>query len=79
LIIGGDENTIIQNHVGSLSILETLQTLFNAPNILFFLFSLPSKDRHTSSSNGSSSRILGGENVAGRPGNFCTKNDQSLN
>ena len=71
--------TIVQDHVGGLSVLETLQALFNAPNIFLLSLSLPGKDRDTNRRNRSSSRILSREDVARGPSHFRTKGSKGFN
>lgn len=53
--------------------------LLNAPHVLLISLSFPGKDRNASGSNGSSSMILGAENVAARPGNLQTMFSQAAN
>jgi len=48
-----------------LSVLEALQTLLNAPDVLLLGLSLPCEDRDTGGSNSGGGRVLGGEDVAG--------------
>jgi hypothetical protein len=72
-------DTIIQKHVRRLSVLETLQTLLNTPNIFLLSLSLPSKHRNPHSRDSRSSRILSRENITRRPSYFSTKSNQRLN
>lgn len=60
---GGQITSIIENHVQGLAILEALDGLVNAPLVLLLGLTLPGKDGDTSSSNGGSGVVLGGEDV----------------
>jgi hypothetical protein len=57
-------DTIIQKHVRRLSVLETLQTLLNTPNIFLLSLTLPSKHGNSHSRDSRSRRILSRENIA---------------
>jgi hypothetical protein len=57
-------SSIIKNQVERLAILECDQLLFKAPLVFLLGLTFPGKDRDTSSSNCSSSMILGREDVA---------------
>jgi len=74
----GKITTIVKDHVEGLTVREE-QGLLNAPDEFLISLTLPGVDRDTSGSNGSSSVILGRENVAGRPGNLGTESSESLN
>ncbi|KAH3687522.1 hypothetical protein WICPIJ_001484 [Wickerhamomyces pijperi] len=69
---GGQVTTVIQDQVQLLTVLEGEQLLFDTPQVFFFGFTLPGVNWDTGSGNGSSSVILGGENVTRRPGDFGT-------
>lgn len=75
----GQVSTVIQNQVQLLAVLESEQLLLDTPQVLLFGLTLPSENWHTSSGNGSSSVVLGRENVTRRPSNFGTKSNQSFN
>jgi hypothetical protein len=74
----GKITTIIKNHVEGLSIREE-QSLLDTPDEFLISLTLPGVDRDTSGSDGSSGVILGGEDVAGRPGNISTESSEGLN
>ena len=59
----GEVATIIKDHVEGLSIGEH-ECLVNAPDVLLIGFSLPGIHRHTCLSDGCSSMVLRGEDVA---------------
>ena len=56
-------DTIIQKHVRRLSVLETLQTLLNTPNVFLLSLTLPSENGNSHSRDSRSSRILSRENI----------------
>merc|ERR1719494_1565294 len=58
--------TIVENHIQRLAI-SKVNCLLDTPDIFFVSFSLPGIDRDASYSDGSSSMVLCGENVARRP------------
>jgi len=62
-----------------LSILETLQTLLNAPDVFFLSLTLPGKDGNTGGSDSSGSIILSREDIARRPSDLSTKSNKGLN
>jgi hypothetical protein len=55
------------------------QLLLDAPDVFLLSLSLPREDRDTSGSDGRSSVILRGENVARRPRYLSTQVGQGLN
>jgi hypothetical protein len=73
----GKITTIIEDHVERLSVREE-QSLLDTPDEFLISLTLPGVDGDTSGSDGSSSVILGGEDVAGRPGNISTKSSEGL-
>jgi len=75
----GKITTIIEDKVELLAILESVELLLNAPDVLLLGLTLPGEDRDASSGNSSGSVVLGGENVAGRPGNLSTESNEGLN
>ncbi|KAH3668817.1 hypothetical protein OGAPHI_002572 [Ogataea philodendri] len=75
---GGQVSTIVQDQVELLVVLESKQLLLNTPQVLLLGLTLPGENWNTSSSNGSSSVVLGGVDVTRRPGNLSTKSDQGL-
>lgn len=76
---GGQVTTVIQDEVELLSILEGVELLLQTPVVLLLSLTLPGEDRDTSSSNGSSGVVLGGEDVAAGPGDLSAKGNQGLN
>jgi predicted secreted protein len=75
----GQVTTIIQDQVQALAVLEGDQLLLEAPLVLLLGLTLPGENGDTSSGNGSSGVVLGGEDVARRPGNLSTKGGEGLN
>ena len=59
-------SSIVEDHVERLTIWEH-QGLLNAPDVLLICLTLPGIHRDAAGSDGSSSMILGGEDVAGGP------------
>lgn len=76
---GGQVTTVIEDKVELLVILESEQLLLKAPLVLLLGLTLPGEDRDTGGSNGGGSVVLGGENVAGSPGDLSTKGSEGLN
>lgn len=72
-------STVIENEVKALVVLEGNQLLLKAPLVLLLGLTLPGEDWDTSGGNGSSGVVLGGEDVAGRPGNLSTEEGKGLN
>jgi len=60
----GEITTVIEDHVERLAIGESLKRLLDAPVVLFLSLTLPGKDGHTSSGNGSSGMVLSRVDVA---------------
>lgn len=71
-------STVIENQVEALVVLEGNQLLLKAPLVLLLGLSLPREDWDTSGGNGSSGVVLGGEDVARRPGNLSTEEGEGL-
>lgn len=74
----GQVTTVVEDQVELLAVLEGGQLLLEAPVVLLLGLALPGKDGDTSSSNGSSGVVLGGEDVAGRPSDLSTKSGKRL-
>jgi hypothetical protein len=74
----GSITTIIDNDIRTLTVFKG-QGLKRAPPVLLQVLALPSKHWGTRSSNGSSSVVLGGEDVTGSPANLGTEITESLN
>lgn len=75
---GSEITTVIKDHVEGLSVLEGLQLLLNAPEVLLLGLTLPGEDWDTCGCNGSGGVVLGREDVAGRPSDLSTKVCQGL-
>lgn len=75
---GGKVSTVIKNKVELAIVLEGLELLLNAPEVLLLSLTLPGEDRDTGSGNGSGGVVLGGVDVARRPGDLSTKSDKGL-
>lgn len=75
---GGEVTTVVKDEIELTSILESVELLLNAPEILLLGLALPSKDRNASSSNSSSGMVLRGVDVARGPGNLGTETDKGL-
>lgn len=75
---GGQVTTIVENEVQLLAILEGNQLLLQTPVVLLLGLALPGKDGNTGSGNSGSGVVLGGEDVAGSPGNLSTESGQGL-
>ncbi|KUI61723.1 hypothetical protein VP1G_11265 [Cytospora mali] len=74
----GQVTTVVEDEVELLAILEGGKLLLQAPVVLLLGLALPGKDGDTSSGDGSSGVVLGGEDVAGRPGNLSTESGKGL-
>lgn len=74
----GQISTIVEDDVEGLAVLEGNQLLLQAPLVLLLGLTLPGEDWDTSSGDGSGGVVLGGENVAGRPGNLSTEEGEGL-
>lgn len=74
----GEVTTVIENHVKSLAPGESLEGLVDTPKILLLGLTLPSKDGDTGGGDGGSGMVLGGEDVAGRPGDLSTESGKGL-
>jgi hypothetical protein len=75
---GGQVTTVVQDHVQLLAILEGVELLLNAPDVLLLGLTLPGEDWDAGGSNGGSGVVLSGENVAGSPGDLSTEGSESL-
>jgi hypothetical protein len=72
-------STVIEDEVEALAAIESNQLLLKAPLVLLFGLSLPCEDWDTSGGNGSGGVILGGKDIARRPGNLRTESSEGLN
>lgn len=75
---GGEVTAIIKDEVEALAILEGSELLLETPLVLLLGLALPGENRDTGGSNGSGSVVLGGEDVAGGPGELSTEGLQRL-
>merc|ERR1719361_3018489 len=74
----GEVTSVIQDHVERLTVREE-DGLLDTPDVLLVGLSLPGIDWDSTGSHGSCSVVLGGEDVAGAPGDLSSKLNQSLN
>lgn len=74
----GQVTAVVENQVELLAVLESAQLLLQAPVVLLLGLALPGKDGDARGGNGSSGVVLGGEDVAGGPGNLGTESSQGL-
>lgn len=74
----GKITTIVEDQVEALAILEGSELLLETPLVFLLSLTLPGEDGDTSSSNGSGSMVLSGEDVARSPGQLSTKGLERL-
>merc|ERR1719347_1886350 len=74
----GQVTSVIKDHVEGLAVRED-DSLLDTPYILLVSLTLPGVDRYTAGSNSCSSMVLGGEDVARRPGDLGPKLKEGLN
>jgi len=74
----GKISTVIEDQVERLAGGESVELLLEAPVVLLLGLALPGEDGHTGGGDGSSGVVLGGEDVAGRPGDLGTKGLEGL-
>jgi hypothetical protein len=75
---GSEVTTVVEDQVQRLAVLEGSKLLLEAPLVLLLGLALPGEDGDTSSGNGSGSVVLGGEDVAGGPGELGTEGCEGL-
>lgn len=75
---GGQVTTVVEDQVQLLVVLEGEELLLKAPLVLLLGLALPCEDRDARGGNGSGGVVLGGEDVAGGPGNLSTEGSQGL-
>jgi hypothetical protein len=75
---GGEVTTVVEDEVELLAILEGKELLLQAPVVLLLGLTLPGENGDTSSGNGGSGVVLGGEDVAAGPGNLSTEGSEGL-
>ena len=69
---------VVKDQVEALAILERSKLLLQAPLVLLLGLALPGEHWDTGGSNGSRSVVLGGEDVAARPGKLGTEGLEGL-
>lgn len=74
----GKISTVIEDQVEGLARGESVELLLEAPVVLLLGLALPGEDGHTGGSDGSGGVVLGGEDVAGRPGDLGTEGLEGL-
>lgn len=74
----GEITAIVKNEVQLASIVESVELLLDAPEILLLSLAFPGKNRNASSSNSSSSVVLSRVDVAGGPGDLSAETDERL-
>jgi hypothetical protein len=75
---GSEVTAVVEDQVEALAILEGSELLLEAPLVLLLGLALPREDGDTGGGNGGSGVVLGGEDVARRPGELSTKGLESL-
>ena len=71
-------STVVEDQVEGLAGGERLELLLEAPVVLLLGLALPGEDGHTGGGDGGSGVVLGGEDVAGRPGDLGTEGLEGL-
>jgi hypothetical protein len=75
---GSKVAAVVEDQVEVLAVLEGSELLLEAPLVLLLGLALPREDGHTGGGNGSGGVVLGGEDVAGRPGELGTERLERL-
>lgn len=75
---GGKVTTVIEDQVELLAILEGAELLLETPLVLLLGLTLPGKDGDTGGGDSGGSVVLGGEDVAGSPGDLSTEVSEGL-
>ena len=75
---GSEVTTIVEDQVQRLAVLEGSKLLLEAPLVLLLGLALPGEDGDTSGSDGGGGMVLGGEDVAGGPGELGAKGCEGL-
>jgi hypothetical protein len=75
---GGEVTTVVEDEVELLAILEGEELLLKAPLVLLLGLTLPGEDGDTGSGDSGGGVVLGGEDVAGGPGNLSTEVNEGL-
>jgi hypothetical protein len=74
----GKVTSVVEDHVERLALGEGGKGLLNAPKVLLLGLALPGVDGDTGSGNGGGGLVLGGEDVARRPGDLGTESGEGL-
>lgn len=75
---GSKVSAVIEDQVEGLAGGESAELLLEAPVVLLLGLALPGEDGHTGGGDGSGGVVLGGEDVAGRPGDLGTEGLEGL-
>jgi hypothetical protein len=75
---GGEVTAVVEDEVELLAILEGEELLLKAPLVLLLGLTLPGEDGDTGSGDSGGGVVLGGEDVAGGPGDLSTEVNESL-
>jgi len=75
---GSEVATVVEDQVQALAILESSELLLKAPLVFLLSLALPGEDRYAGGGNGGGSVVLGGEDVAGCPGELSTEGLERL-
>ena len=75
---GGEVTTVIEDQVELLAILEGAELLLETPLVLLLGLTLPGEDGDTGGGDSGGSVVLGGEDVAGSPGDLSTEVSEGL-
>ena len=70
--------TVVEDQVQALAVLESCELLLEAPLVFLLGLALPGEDRYAGGGNGGGSVVLGGEDVAGCPGELSTEGLERL-
>ena len=74
----GEVSTVVQDHVGNLTVFEGLELLLDAPVVLFFGLAFPGEHGDTGSSDSGGGVVLSAVDVARGPGDFSAELDEGL-
>ena len=74
----GEVTAVVEDHVERLALLSEEECLLNAPLVLLLGHALPGIHRDTRSRDGGGGVVLGGEDVAARPGHVGTEFHEGL-
>jgi hypothetical protein len=75
---GSEVAAVVEDQVQVLAVLEGSELLLEAPLVLLLGLALPREDGHAGGGNGSGGVVLGGEDVARRPGELGTERLERL-